>query len=195
MLRESTDNVLPKRSFRGASQQSEGFIWRHPRRRRSSLRLGAPHRPRRDVIAVRGFISGIGRSSISSCSTPDRPSVQLAGGGARRRVSVAARARRRIPSRQSGHRSAQPAAERLKDARHLHSRPAHRQHQGDDAGFQVICSTVRQGTNKHLQHMSCVRSSANGTCTPRIRSRVSFSAVSTLRSDSFDMRQPDCNRS
>ena len=42
-------------------------------------------------------------------------SAELAGvGEPRRRLPAAARARRRIPSRQSGHRSAQPAAERPK---------------------------------------------------------------------------------
>ena len=93
------------------------------------------------MFAVQGRIQREGRGRPSRRAAPDRP----VGGPrrrrrARRRVSAAARTRRRIPPRQSRHRSAQPAAEGFEDPRHLHSGPAHRQHQGEDAGFSIPSS-------------------------------------------------------
>jgi DNA polymerase III alpha subunit len=52
-------------------------------------------------------------------------------------LPIAARSRRRIPPRQSRHRSAQPAFEGAEASGHLRAGAAHRQHQGEVTGFPI----------------------------------------------------------
>ena len=87
------------------------------------------------MIAVQGRVQREGEVVHLVAQPTDRPVGRTRRRRrARRRFPVAAWARRRIPSWQPGHRSAKPAAEATG---HLRSGPAHRQHQGEDAGFSM----------------------------------------------------------